>query len=106
MSDFDEAEEVFDLYRLSQSEQIKTLNETIVILNTKVQYLEKKLKDTMAENEMLPVPRSVEQEINKLVRKNEELEKDLAYYKTHVPVQIIINRESKVKPTRKGGALR
>ena len=44
MSKFTEAEEVFDLYRSSQGDQIKNLNETIVILNTRVSYLEKKLK--------------------------------------------------------------
>lgn len=106
MSDYKDAEEVFDLYRLSQGEQIKTLNETIVILNTKVSYLEKKLRDTLHENEQLPVPRTVEKEIEKLVIKNKKLEEDLAYYKKHVPIQLIINRESKDKPKRTGRQLR
>ena len=106
MSDYKEAEEVFDLYRLSQGEQIKSLNETIVILNTKISFLEKKLRNTIAENEQLPVPRSVEKEIQKLVNKNKKLEEDLAYFKKHVPVQLIINRESKDKPKRTGRQLR
>ena len=106
MSDFREAEEVFDLYRSSQGEQIKSLNETIVILNTKVSYLEKKLKETLEENERLPVPRSVEREIEMIVKENKKLQEDLKYYKKLVPVQTIINRESKDKPTRSGKQLR
>jgi regulator of replication initiation timing len=106
MSDFDNAEEVFDLYRLSQGEQIKQLSETIVILNTKISYLEKKLRETIEENERLPVPRSIEVEIEKLVKQNKKLEKDITYYKKHVPVQLIINRESKDKPKRTGRQLR
>lgn len=106
MSDFKDAEQVFDMYRNSQGEQIKNLNETIVLLHTKVNYLENKLKQTLEENEKLPVPRSVEMEIQRIVQQNKKLKEDLEYYKKHVPVQLIINRESKEKPKRTGKQLR
>lgn len=101
-----EAEEILDLYRANQSEQVKSLNETIVLLNTKVKFLEMRVQELIDENEKLPVPRSVEKQIAEIVKENKQLKDDIAFYKHHVPVQIIINRESKAKPTRTGGKLR
>ena len=132
MSDdfFHDAEEITQLYKLSNSQQIKELNDIIVMLRTKISYLEKHLEDEkksksipahisremdrlkdinkglkqeLKERESVDVPRYYEIEFKKLMNEIERLKEDVAYYKSKVPVQVVINRENKQKPTRKGG---
>jgi|SaaInl3SG_22_DNA_1037383.scaffolds.fasta_scaffold24173_3 lipoate-protein ligase A len=132
MTDWYDAEEINKIYRDSHSATIKELNDVIVMLRTKVTILEKQLKEqsetaedkipasvrrkithledlnknlkeNLKERDNLHVPRYYETEFKKLLKENEKLKEDVEYYKSKVPVQIIINRENKEKPTRKGG---
>jgi hypothetical protein len=132
MTDWYDAEEINRIYRDSHSATIKELNDVIVMLRTKVTILEKQLKEqsetaedkipasvkrkithledlnknlkeNLKERDNLHVPRYYETEFKKLLKENEKLKEDVEYYKSKVPVQIIINRENKEKPTRKGG---
>ena len=98
MSDFCD-DEILTTYAEQTQKQIIDLNRTIVALSTKIAVLEKNL----AEKERLPVPRTVINQVLEMERKIRKLEDDLKYYKNFVPTQVIINRENKEKPTRKGG---
>ena len=98
MSDFSD-HEILTTYAEQTEKQIIDLNRTIVALSTKIAVLEKNL----AEKERLPVPRTVINQVLEMERKIRKLEDDLKYYKNFVPTQVIINRENKEKPTRKGG---
>lgn len=132
MSEWYDAEEINKIYKDSHSATIKELNDVIVMLRTKVTILEKQLqeqidssndnvpahikrkidqledinknlKKTLKERDNVHVPRYYETEFKKLLKENEKLKEDVDYYKSKVPVQVIINRENKGKPTRKGG---
>jgi hypothetical protein len=134
MSDdfFHDAEEISQIYKQSHSTQIKELNDIIVMLRTKITYLEKRLKESidsaqdkvpahikwqieqlkqnnkdlkneLKERDKVEVPRYYEREFKNLMKQNELLKEDLEFYKKKVPVQVVINRENKDKPTRKGG---
>lgn len=98
MSDYSE-HEILTAYAEQTEKQIIDLNRTIVALRTRTAVLEKELE----ERNRIPVPRTVVEQIVDMERKIRKLEDDLKYYKNHVPTQVIINRESKNKPTRKGG---
>ena len=98
MSDYSE-QEILSTYAEQTEKQIIDLNRTIVALRTRVAVLEKELE----ERNRIPVPRTVVEQIVDMERKIRKLEDDLKYYKNHVPTQVIINRENKNKPTRKGG---
>jgi hypothetical protein len=98
MSDYSE-QEILSTYAEQTEKQIIDLNRTIVALRTRVAVLEKELE----ERNRIPVPRTVVEQIVDMERKIRKLENDLKYYKNHVPTQVIINRENKNKPTRKGG---
>lgn len=100
MSDFDYAQEniksVFDQQR---EQQIQDLNKIIIAFRTRVAMLEKQLE----EREKVPVPQTVIKQIADLELKNKKLTEELEYYKKFVPIQVIINRENKKEPTRRGG---
>ena len=98
MSDYSE-QEILSTYAEQTEKQIIDLNRTIVALRTRVAVLEKELE----ERNRIPVPRTVVEQIVDMERKIRKLENDLKNYKNHVPTQVIINRENKNKPTRKGG---
>lgn len=98
MSDYSE-QEILSTYAEQTEKQIIDLNRTIVALRTRVAVLEKELE----ERNRIPIPRTVVEQIVDMERKIRKLEDDLKYYKNHVPTQVIINRENKNKPTRKGG---
>lgn len=103
MSDsFKDSEEVFDVYFSQYNEQVKELNRQIVALKTRNALLQEEID----EFNRLPVPSIVQKEMQKLVNENKKLQEDVKYYKKYVPVQKIINREEKKKPTRSGGLLR
>jgi len=132
MSDWYDAEEINKVYKESHSATIKELNDVIVMLRTKVTLLENQLQEEIAsrkddipahikgkmkqledinkglkkelkERDNVHVPRYYEHEFAKVMKQNQQLQEDLDYYKSKVPVQVIINRENKGKPTRKGG---
>lgn len=100
--DFKDAETIYNAYMNQYSEQIKELNKQIVALRTKNALLQEQLD----EFERAPVPTLVQNEIKKMINEINSLKNDLEYYKKHVPVQIIINRQEKKKPTRTGRQLR
>jgi hypothetical protein len=92
-------EEIASLYEKSNADQIGELNKIIIALKTKVKYLEKRVE----EYERVPIPKPIVEQILQLEAKNRRLENDIAYYKNHVQPQVIINKDNKNKPTRKGG---
>lgn len=98
MSDYSE-HEILSTYAEQTEKQIIDLNRTIVALRTRIAVLEKELD----ERNRVPVPRTVVEQIVEMERKIRKLQDDLTYYKKFVPTQVIINRENKDKPTRKGG---
>lgn len=63
----------------------------------------KDLKKELEARDKVPIPKSVIQQIVQLQAIIQKLESDIKYYKKHVPVQVIINKEQKEKPTRRGG---
>ena len=101
--DYYDSEEVYEIYNQQTTNQISELNQVIVALKTKIAFLEKRVDELQKENAALPVPRTVVQQILEIEHQNRSLKKDLEYYKKHVPVQIIINKENREKPTRSGG---
>jgi hypothetical protein len=92
-------DEVAKTYAEQTEQQIIDLNRTIVTLRSKISILKKELE----QREKIPVPRGVLQQIIDLENSNRKLKEDLEYYKKYVPVQVIINKEQKEKPTRRGG---
>jgi len=99
VNDYRKAEEISNLYEKSNTDQIAELNKIIIALKTKVAYLERQIE----EYERVPIPKPIVEQIVQLEAKNRRLEHDIAYYKNHVQPQVIINKENKVKPTRRGG---
>ena len=91
--------EILTTYADQTEKQIIDLNRTIVALRSKVALLEKELD----ERNKIPVPPTVINQIIEQEAKIRKLEGDLKFYKNHVNPQIIINRENKSKPTRRGG---
>ena len=101
--DYANAEEVIAIYKNEQEKQLSELNKLIVSLRTKVAYLEKELVTEREEREKIPLPKSVIQQVVELELKNQKLEQEIAYWKRFVPKHVIINKENKEKPTRRGG---
>jgi len=98
MSDWQD-NEILTTYSQQTEQQIIDLNRTIVALRSKVALLERELE----ERNKIPVPRLVQQQFIEQETKIRKLEEELKFYKKHVSPQIIINRENKSKPTRRGG---
>jgi hypothetical protein len=63
----------------------------------------KDLKQELEAQRKLPVPKNVIRQFLEMQGIIQKLESDIKYYKKYVPVQIIINKENKEKPTRRGG---
>lgn len=99
MGSYEDAEEILRIYNNQTERQIIELNKTIVALRSKITYLEKEIEAASK----IPVPKTVIQQIIELEARNRKLQSDIDYYKKHLPVQVIINRENKEKSTRKGG---
>jgi hypothetical protein len=99
MNEFIDAEEVKSLFEEQREKQIQDLNQIIIAFRTRVALLEKEIE----ERNKLPVPKTVLYQVLELENKIKKLEEDIAYYKRYVPTQVIINRENKSLPTRKGG---
>ena len=93
----DYIDETIEAY--ATAKQVDELNKTIIELRKHIVYLESEV----ARYEKIPVPRLVVQQIVEFEQKIKKLNDDIEYYKKYVPVQVIINRENKNKPTRRGG---
>lgn len=88
---------VLDVY--ATAKQIEELNSVIIQLRKQVV-----LQQAEIENyEKMKIPRTVLQQFIEQEAKIRKLEEDLKFYKKHVNPQIIINREHKEQPTRRGG---
>jgi len=98
MSDWQD-NEILTTYAHQTEKQIIELNRTIVALRSKIALLEKELE----ERNKIPIPRLVQQQFIEQEAKIKKLESDINYYKKYVAPQVIINRESKTKSTRRGG---
>lgn len=96
MSDWQD-NEIVEAY--ATAEQVQQLNETIIQLRKQIIFLQAEIE----KYENLPMPRGVVDQIIQLEATNRKLEADLKFYKNHVNPQIVINRENKSKPTRRGG---
>lgn len=81
------------------AQQIQELNNTIVKLRKHIVLLESEIENY----QKIPVPKTIINQILELQNKNEKLQEDIDHYKKYLPIQIIINRENKETPTRKGG---
>ena len=99
MNDYIDAEQVKQIYEEQREKQIQELNQIIVALRTRVAMLEKEI----AMRDKIPVPKTVLYQAVEQENKIRKLEQELEYYKKHVPVSVIINREKQSLPTRKGG---
>lgn len=94
--------DVLETFIKQQNNKISELNQEILILQTKIVILERGLD----EQDKLPVSPTVRQEIIDKDTKIHKLEADLHFYKKHLPIETIINRENTKKPVRDGGQLR
>lgn len=132
MSDLYNDQEIEQYYAQTHDATIAELNKMIISLRTRVHYLEnrleesekiaengmtnimkwrfdkleennKSLKNELKEREKTGVSREFERELQKMIKEKEDLLKELEFYKSKVPDWVIINRENKKKPTRKGG---
>ena len=99
MNEFKDAEEVFGLYTQQSENQFVEYNKMIIALRTKVTFLEKQI----AENEKIPVPRTIINQILELEMKNRKLQDDLKFYSPHIPENVKAKRNKQKAPTRKGG---
>lgn len=95
--------EALDSFLQEQKETISNLISELSVQRTKVMMLEKQLERERQEREELPVPKYFINQVQLLKQQNAKLQEELNYFKKHVPVSVIINRENKEKPTRKGG---
>lgn len=124
--------QIEQFYAQSHDATMAELNKMIISLRTRVHYLENKLQEAektandnmpshvkwkmdmleqnnedlkkeLKEREKTGVSREFEREVTKLIKEKEKLIEDLEFYKSKVPDWVIINRENKKKPTRKGG---
>lgn len=83
----------------SREKQILELSKTIVELRGRVKDLEQELEV----RDKIPIPKTVIRQILEMEAVIKRLAGDVEYYKKYVPVEKIINRENKRKPTRRGG---
>ena len=88
-----------DKINIATQQQLVELNKIIVSLRSKIVELEEELRI----KEEVPLPKTIIQQIMEMEAIIRKQQNDLEYYKKHVPVQIIINKEKQQKPTRKGG---
>ncbi len=88
-----------EITNIGIEKQLVDLNKTIVALRGRITELESELKA----RDKIPIPKSVVQQIIEMEAIIRKQQADLEYYKKYVPVQVIINKENKERPTRRGG---
>lgn len=94
---------------IKTQKKILELNEEVFRLRKENLDLKNALIETrkgLKDLEEIPVPPSVIQQVIQLEAENRKLKDDLGYYKKHVERHVVINRENKAQPVRKGGILR
>jgi hypothetical protein len=96
---YTDAEEVFGLYTKESENQIVEYNKMIIALRTKITFLEKQIE----EQNKIPVPRTIINQIIELEQKNRKLQDDLNFYSPHIPENVKAKRNKQKAPTRKGG---
>ena len=96
---YTDAEEVFGLYTKESENQLVEYNKMIIALRTKVTFLENQIK----EQNKIPVPRMIVEQIMELEMKNRKLQDDLKFYSPHIPENVKAKRNKQKAPTRKGG---
>jgi len=97
MSDYNKETDMVEVY--ATAKQIEELNKIIIDLRKQIVYLESQVDGY----EKVPMPRTVVDQIIQLKSENEKLRDDIKFYQKHVSPSVIINRENKKKPTRRGG---
>lgn len=103
MNDFVDAEKILGAYSKQAESEIAELNKIIVALRTKIIMLTETLEGERARAEAIPVPPPIISQIAEMTETIERQGKEIEYLKTHVDKSVIINKERKVPPTRKGG---
>jgi|TARA_B110000908_G_scaffold170438_2_gene230025 hypothetical protein len=103
MSDYQDAEDVLNLYAHQTEKEISELNKTIVALRAKISLLEITLSQERERAKNLPIPPSIMSQIAALNDTVRVKDKEIEYYKRFVQPSVIINRKSKEAPTRGGG---
>jgi hypothetical protein len=88
-------------YNDDDSEHVLVVELTKAVAKLKEQ--NKNLKQELEARDKFPIPKHIVRQFLEMQGIIQKLESDLKYYKKHVPIQIIINRENKEKPTRRGG---
>jgi hypothetical protein len=96
---YTDAGEVFGLYTKESENQIVEYNKMIIALRTKITFLEKQIE----EQNKIPVPRTIINQIIELEQKNRKLQDDLNFYSPHIPENVKAKRNKQKAPTRKGG---
>ena len=96
---YTDAEEVFGLYTKESENQLVEYNKMIIALRTKITFLEKQIE----EQNKIPVPRMIVEQIMELEQKNRKLQDDLKFYEPHIPENVKAKRNKQKAPTRKGG---
>jgi hypothetical protein len=99
VSGYTDAENIFGEYTKQSEHQITELNKIIIALRTKVSILEKGIK----EQEKIPVPRTIINQIIELEQKNRKLKEELNFYIPHISENVKAKRNKQLEPTRKGG---
>lgn len=99
-------ENVLELYIEEQKLKIVELSEEVLLLKTRMKYLEKQLNEA-------PVPIKMKKRVLDLKLNNEKKENEIHELKVEIfelrkliPEGILINREKKEKPVREGRQLR
>jgi succinylglutamate desuccinylase len=81
------------------AKQIAKLDDTNKELRERIRTLEQEIES----RDQLPIPKSIVKQIVQMEALIRKLQEDIIYYKRFVPKQVIINKEGKEQPTRRGG---
>lgn len=101
-----EASQAIDLYIEEQRQKILETIEENITLKTRIKFLEKELSEK-------PVPVSARRKLYDVKVENDRLELEIKNLKTEIyelkkliPDHVLINRDRKIEPVRKGRQLR
>ena len=96
-------EKLLESYSKQTESEIAELNKIIVALRSKIVMLTEALEGERARSELIPVPPSVISQVASIQEVRNQKQEEIDYYKKYVSDFVIINKERKVPPTRKGG---
>jgi predicted nucleic acid-binding Zn-ribbon protein len=103
VSDYESAEKILEAYSKQAENEIAELNKTIVALRTKIIMLNETIQGERELANAIPVPPSVISQIADLNAKVQSQSDIIEYLNTHVSDSVIINKERKYPPKRRGG---